>query len=316
MEKLIHKSLEEHNVLYQHQFGFRKNNSTVFVLVQITEMIKESIDSGKFGCGIFIDLRKAFDTVNHAILLNKLEHYGVRDSMLKWFKSYLTDRKQYVSFNGQSSEQLLNKCGVPQGSVLGPVLFLIYINDLPNISKILNFYLFADDTNIYYESTSLHELERTISRELKKLYLWLNVNRLSLNIDKTDFIIFHPYNKPVKQKITIKINKKAINEKENIKYLGVLVDSSLSWKYHISSLTKKISRSIGIMYKLRPFLTLKVMNNVYYSLVYSHIYTLEVWGSAFKTDLGNFSGCHILNSVINVLIKLFLQKKCFVSINH
>ena len=113
------------------------------------------------------------------------------------------------------------------------------------------------------------------------------MNRLSLNIDKTDFIIFHPYNKPVKQKITIKINKKAINEKENIKYLGVLVDSSLSWKYHISSLTKKISRSIGIMYKLRPFLTLKVMNNVYYSLVYSHIiYAIEVWGSAFKTDLG------------------------------
>ena len=92
--------------------------------------------------------------------------------MLKWFKSYLTDRKQYVSFNGLSSEQLLNNCGVPQGSVLGPLLFLIYINDLPNISKILNFYLFADDTNIYYESTSLHELERTINRELKKLYLW------------------------------------------------------------------------------------------------------------------------------------------------
>ena len=92
--------------------------------------------------------------------------------------------------------------------------------------------MFADDTNIYYESTSLHELEWTINRELKKLYLWLNVNRLSLYIDKTDFIIFHPYNKPVKQKITIKINKKTINEKENIKYLGVLVDSSLSWKYH------------------------------------------------------------------------------------
>ena len=189
-------------------------------------MIKAIRDSGKFGCCICTDSRKAFDTVNHAILLNKLEHYEVRDSMLKWFNSYLTDHKQYVSFNGQSSEQLLNNCGVPQGSVLGPLLFLIYINDLPNISKILNFYLFADDTNIYYVSTSLHELEQTINRELKKLYLWLNVNRLSLNIDKTDFIIFHLYNKPVKQKITIKINKKAINEKENIKYLGVLVDSS------------------------------------------------------------------------------------------
>ena len=100
--------------------------------------------------------------------------------MLNWFRSYLLDRKQYVSFNGQSSELLLNNCGVPQGSVLGPLLFFIYINDLPNISKILNFYLFADDTNIHYESTSLNELERTVNKELNKLYLWLNVNCLRL----------------------------------------------------------------------------------------------------------------------------------------
>ena len=283
IEKLIHKRLysflESHNILYHNQFGFRKNNSTTNALIQITEKIKESIDNGKYGCGIFIDLRKAFDTVNHEILLKKLEHYGIRDSMLDWFRSYLKDRKQYVSIN-------------EQGSVLGPLLFLIYINDLPNISKILNFYLFADDTNIYYESNSLRDIERTINKELQKLYLWLNVNRLSLNIDKTNFLIFHPYNKPLKQHVTIKINKKAIMEKEYIKYLGVLVDSSLSWKYQISrkyqisSLTRKISRSIGVMYKLRPFLPLSVMKNVYYSLIYSHIiYAIEVWGSAFKTEL-------------------------------
>ena len=127
IEKLIHKKLygflEEHNILYHNQFGFKKNNSTVHALIQISEMIKASIDTEKFGCGIFIDLRKAFDTVNHEILQNKLEHYGIRDSMLKWFQSYLIDRKQYVSMNGQSSELLLNNCGVPQGSVLGPLLF-------------------------------------------------------------------------------------------------------------------------------------------------------------------------------------------------
>ena len=148
---------------------------------------------------------------------------------------------------------------------------LLYINDLPNISNVLNFYLFADDTNIYYESNSLNELEKSINKELSKLYLWLNVNRLSLNIDKTNFIIFHPFNNPSKQNVTIKINKKALNEKEWIKYLGVIIDSSLRWKHRILSLTKKISRSIGIMYKLRPFLPLKVMKNVYYSLIYSHI---------------------------------------------
>ena len=134
-----------------------------------------------------------------------------------------------------------------------------------------------------YESNSLNELEKTVNKELSKLYLWLNVNRLSLNIDKTNFIIFHPFNKPSKKQVTIKINKKALNEKECIKYLGVIIDSSLSWKHHIVSLSKKISRAIGIMYKLRPILPLSVMKNVYYSLIYSHIvYVIEVWGSAVK----------------------------------
>ena len=217
IEKLMHKKLytflESNNILFCNQFGFRKNNSTIYALAQITEMIKVSIDSGKFGCGIFIDLRKAFDTVNHEILLTKLEHYGIRDNVLNWFMSYLSNRKQYVTINGLSSEPLEINCGVPQGSVLGPLLFLLYINDLPNISNVLDFYLFADDTNIYYESDSLQELEKTINKELQKLYLWLNVNRLSLNIDKTNYIIFHPYNKPMKEHITIKINKNAMKEK-------------------------------------------------------------------------------------------------------
>ena len=165
MEKIMHKKLynflEEHKILYEKQFGFRKKNSTAHSLIEITEKIKDSIDNGKFGCGIFIDLKKAFDTVNHKILIRKLEHYGIRGSILKWFESYLTDRKQYVFFNGVSSDTKLITCGVPQGSVLGPLLFLLYINDLPNISDKLNFFLFADDTNIYYESKDLKELEKT-----------------------------------------------------------------------------------------------------------------------------------------------------------
>ena len=120
---------------------------------------------------------------------------------LNWFESYLTGRKQYVFFNGVSSDIKEINCGVPQGSVLGPLLFLIYINDLPNISKKLNFFLFADDTNIYYESNDLKSMEIIINEELKNLTLWLNVNRLSLNISKTNFVIFHVYNKPLQYNI-------------------------------------------------------------------------------------------------------------------
>ena len=256
------------------------------ILLQITEQNKETIEKGKIRCGIFIDLRKAFDTVNHKILLRKLDHYGIRDNSLKWFESYLSGRKQYVYFNGQSSDLKDISCGVPQGSVLGPLLFLIYINDLPNISKTLKFFLFADDTNIYYEADNLRELERIVNKELKSLNQWLNVNRLALNIGKTNFVIFHTFNKPNKETITIKINKKAIAEKKYVKYLGVLIDSSLTWKYHIDNLSKKISRSIGVMYKIREFVNKNILMNLYYGLVYPHLlYAIQVWGLAFDTNI-------------------------------
>ena len=193
----------------------------------------------------------------------------------------------YVYFNGESSDLKSISCGVTQGSVLGPILFPLYINDLPNISSLFDFYLFADDTNLFYEDVSfLISLEQKINKELKKLNLWLNVNRLSLNIAKTNFVIFHPYNKPLKGRVTIVIKKKTIAEKSTIKYLGVTIDSTLSWNDHILNISKKISRAIGVMFKIRPFVNTAILKNLYYALIYSHlVYAIQIWGSACDTHL-------------------------------
>ena len=304
IEKLMHKRLyhflEVHKILYENQFGFQKKNSTAHSLIEITEKFKESIDNGKYGCGIFIDLKKAFDTVNHNILLTKLEHYGVRGSILKWFESYLTNRKQYVFYNGVSSDIASITCGVPQGSVLGPLLFLIYINDLPNISSKLLFFLFADDTNIYYESDDLVELEKTVNNELKLLSLWLNLNRLALNVSKTNFVIFRSTRKPVNHNVILIMNRKAIAQKDHVKYLGVLMDQHLSWKYQITNVSKKISRGVGILAKLRGSMEQKLLIDIYYCLVFSHLsYGVEAWGSACETAL---SGLGVLqNKAVRIL---------------
>ena len=283
-EKIVHKQLNDflilNSVFYESQFGFQKGRSTTHSLIEIVENIRDCIDTSMYGCGIFIDLKKAFDTVNHDILITKLEHYGVRGRSLDWFTSYLKDRSQYTSCNNARSEIKTISCGVPQGSVLGPLLFLIYINDLPNISNKLKFYLFADDTNIFYQCTNLDELQNVLNRELKKLTTWLNVNRLALNISKTNFVIFAAKNKPLKN-VTLLLSKRAIQQTNYVKYLGILIDSQLTFKDHVMAVSKKIARTTGAMYRIRPYVNDKTLKMIYNSLLYPHLlYGIPIWGNA------------------------------------
>ena len=236
MYKRLYQFLDTFEVLYPLEFGFREKHSTTHALLCLTESIKHSIDNGNFGCEIFLDLQKAFDTVNHKILLQKLEHYGVRGNGLNWFQSYLTGRSQYVTVNGHRSDYKPITCGVPQGSVLGPLLFLIYVNDLPSVSEVLKFYLFADDTSIYFDLKDLITLQKVVNRELKKIKKWLDANRLSLNISKTNYVIFHSQSKRIYEFIRIRLGSKPLNRAEYIKYFGILVHSTLSWKPQITEL--------------------------------------------------------------------------------
>ena len=167
-----------------------------------TDLQSKAIDTGEFTVGIFLDLSKAFDTINHRILIQKLEHYGIRGITKLWFQDYLTNRIQVVKYGQIRSKEMLIQAGVPQGSILGPILFLLYMNDIENCSKLLSFILFADDTNIFYSNNCLKTINKVIQAEFNKVTEWLNVNKLSLNITKTKFILFRSINK---KRITSKL---------------------------------------------------------------------------------------------------------------
>ena len=282
MYKRLYNFLELHEVLYNLQFGFRASHSIDHALISLTESIKNTLDNKKYGCGIFIDLQKAFDIVNHKILLSKLEHYGIRGTALAWFSSYLYNRSQYVSVNGHNSNCLNITCGVPQGSVLGPLLFLIYINDLPNSSTKLTFYLFADDTNIYYESECLFKLQKVVNKELKLVKKWLDANKLALNVEKTNFIIFHSQKNLLHETVNIKIGKKHVKQVKYVKFLGLLLDENLTWKYHLNELSKKLARTSGVFFKIRHLHPSNVLVSLYHSLFGSFIqYGIVVWGLTY-----------------------------------
>ena len=232
LERIVYKRLDsflnKYKILSCNQYGFRKNHSTSYALIQLYDKLSNAIDQGKVTLGLFIDLSKAFDTVNHDILLAKLEFYGVRGAALQWFKSYLSGRSQFVQYNGYKSSLKYVECGVPQGSILGPLLFLIYINDLCNVSKALDFILFADDTNIFFSHKDPIVLMELVNTELQKLSCWFQANKLSINVKKSNYIIFKTSQNRQKLNLDFSINDTKIDRITETMFLGVIIDECLT----------------------------------------------------------------------------------------
>jgi len=279
--------LNNNQILFKNQYGFRLNHCTYMAIMEMQDKISSAIDKGDYAVGIFLDLSKAFDTLDHDILLAKLEYYGIRGLALDWFKSYLHCRKQYVFLNGQSSTMSPVVCGVPQGSILGPLLFLLYINDIAKCSDILNFILFADDTNLFYSNKELRKLVLIVNWELSKLSDWFKANKLSLNAIKSNFIIFGSKRFPNDfPNINLTLDGNKLERATCSKFLGVFLDEKLKWAQHLNHIANKMARGLGIMGRVCKILPRDILRTLYFSLIYPYlIYCCIIWGSASATAL-------------------------------
>ena len=288
LEKLfnnrLNKFVTNSKILNSCQYGFREGISTSHALVELVNEITNSLNKKKHSIGVFIDLRKAFDTVDHRLLCKKLEFYGIRGIAQDWITSYLSNRTQHVSYDGHASDNLEITCGVPQGSILGPRLFILYVNDMCNVSKLLKFILFADDTNIFYSHDRLPELVNVLNTELDNMYTWFCVNKLSLNVAKTNYILFGNYRH--EQHVALRIKDINIERVEATKFLGVIIDESLSWNNHINSVKSKLAKVSSVIYKVSHCIDRSSMHTLYCSLFLPYImYCSEIWGNTHKTKL-------------------------------
>lgn len=289
VEKIIYVRLisffDKHSIIKQNQFGFREGYSTTLAITEFYEDVLKSYDESKVTCAVLLDLSKAFDSVNHDILLYKLSKYGIRGNAWCLLHSYLSSRQQYVTGNNISSKQVKVDVGVPQGSVLGPLLFLIHINDLVNSTnlQVLNF---ADDTLLYYKFDNPAIIETFLNNELEKIKQWLNTNHLTINTSKTKYLIFSPNSTKFQNLNSLKIligKNSEIQRVSQYKYLGLIIDDKLTWKPHILYLKSKLSKALGLLFKARWYLNKHSLLLLLHSLFITHLeYGILCWGRCGK----------------------------------
>ena len=276
--------ITKNNILYDNQFGFRAMHSTYMPISILHDFITDNLTQRRKSAGIFLDLARAFDTVNINILLQKLNAYNISGNALSFLTSYLTNRTQRVKFNGIISGTKDVICGVPQGSVLGPLLFLLYVNDLHKVCQAAKFLLFADDTAILYSASSKNELQSIIGESFPKIRSWLIANRLSLSVPKTFYQLYS--NDDADHTLHISVGNTCLKRAETVKYLGVLIDDDLKFKSHVNKVSGVISRQIGVIGRARYLLNTKLMTLLYNALILPYLtYCSSVWGSNYATTL-------------------------------
>lgn len=307
-EKVIKQRLEKYvldkNIISNRQFGFQTNKSTEDAISLLVSNIYEALDRSKPTLCVFLDLAKAFDTVSHPQLLDALEDIGLRGNVLDLMKSYISNRQQYVKIGNCISDAFEVKFGVPQGTVLGPILFTIYINNLLELDSRGKIISFADDTAILYQADSWKELKDQAENDMKSIKDWMDYNLLTINFEKTKYITFSCLNRNLPDYETLKIDENyEIERTDYIKYLGIIIDRHLRWDKHIDNLSRNLRCLLYKFRLLRTFLDTTKLKMVYHALVSSRLnYGIIGWGGAMNTHLKKIS------IIQKKILKIILRK--------